>query len=145
MGGRYNNSLVSGDVTVTISGDAKNFDRISGNGSFLENTGVSSLIVDTIVNVAVLDGIDKLTISDGSQLNLTDADFAGLTEICFDLGDGVLDTADWTALTGVSLDNFNGVKFMVDDTEMILADGVYSGSGFKVYEEDNKIKFAKLA
>ena len=34
---------------------------------------------------------------------------------------------------------------MVDDTEMILADGVYSGIGFKVYEEDNSIKFAKLA
>ena len=68
-----------------------------------------------------------------------------MTEICFDLGDGVLDTADWTALTGVSLDNFNGVKFMVDDKEMILADGVYSGSEFKVYEDEDGIKFAKLA
>ncbi|MBR2344282.1 MAG: hypothetical protein IKA71_00665, partial [Lentisphaeria bacterium] len=145
MGGKYNKSLVSGDVTVTITGDEKTFDRISGDGSHLENTGTSSLIIDTVVDVALLDGIDKLTITDGSQLNLTDADFAGLSEICFDLGDGMLDAADWTAMTGVSLDNFNGVKFMVDDTEMILADGVYSGSGFKVYEEDNSIKFAKLA
>ncbi len=144
MGGRYNNSLVSGDVTVTISGADKEFARISGDGAYLKNTGTSSLVVDAIVKVAALDGIDKLTITDGSTLNLTEADFTGLTEICFDLEDAKLDTADWTVLTGVSLDNFNEVKFMVDDTEMILADGAYISDDFKVFEENNTIKFAKI-
>ncbi|MBR2344250.1 MAG: hypothetical protein IKA71_00495, partial [Lentisphaeria bacterium] len=145
MGGRYNNSLVSGNVTVTISGGEKTFDRISGDGSFLENTGTSSLVIDTTATVEMLDGIDKLTITDGSTLNLTNADFTGLTEICFDLEDAVLDNADWTVMTGVSLNEFENAKFMIGETEMTFADNVYTGGGFKVFEDKDGIKFATLA
>ena len=145
MGGRYNNSLVSGNVTVTISGEAKTFDRISGDGSFLENTGTSSLVIDTTATVELLDGIDKLTITDGSTLNLTNADFSGLTEICFDLEDAVLDNADWTVMTGVSLNEFENAKFMIGNTEMTFADNVYTGGGFKVFEDKDGIKFATIA
>ena len=145
MGGRYNNSLVSGNVTVTISGEAKNFDRIRGDGSFLGNTGTSSLVIDTTATVEILDGIDKLTITDGNTLNLTDVDFAGLTEICFDLVDAKLDAADWTVITGVGLDAFENAKFMLGDTEMTFANGVYTGSGFKVFEDKDGIKFATIA
>ncbi|MBR2345471.1 MAG: hypothetical protein IKA71_06775, partial [Lentisphaeria bacterium] len=130
-------------VTVTISGEAKTFDRISGDGSFLENTGTSSLVIDTTATVELLDGIDKLTITDGNTLNLTDV--TGLTEICFDLEDAVLDNADWTVMTGVSLDEFENAKFMLGDTEMTFADGVYTGGGFKVFEDKDGIKFATLA
>ena len=145
MGGRYNNSLVSGDITVVVSGETKTFDRISGNGNFLKNTGTSSLVVDAIVDVKLLDGIDKLTITDGNTLNMNDVDLSGLTEICFDLEDAKLDAADWTVMTGVNLNAFKNAKFMLGDTKMIFADGVYTGSDFKVFEDKDGIKFATIA
>ncbi len=86
-----------------------------------------------------------LTITDGNTLNLTNADFAGLTEICFDLEDAVLDNADWTVMTGVSLDALKNAKFMIGENKMELAGGVYTDGGFKVFEDKDGIKFAKLA
>lgn len=140
MGGRHNNSLVSGDVTVTISGEAKTFARISGDGAYLKNTGTSSLVVDTIVNVAVLDGIDVITIHGNKTLTVTTS--AELNKINLAI-DSV--TLPWVILSGADLSGIASVVFAVNGQEVAvtwIADnttGVLGDTGYALKLTNSEI------
>ncbi|MBR7155228.1 MAG: hypothetical protein IKD22_00185, partial [Lentisphaeria bacterium] len=149
MGGRYNKSVVTGAVVVTINSEADStISRISGKNGYgvrLENAGRTELVVNSGLTVGMLDSVDKLTIAEGKTLNITDSfSYDGELAINFDLGeDKVFDgESEWTVMTGVTLDDIANVKFAINGTEITgITDGVLGDSGYKFEYGNNTLKF----
>ena len=148
MGGKYNASTV-GSVVVTITGEADNkIDFITGrNGNGDKITGSTELVVDTgeILTVNRLDCVDKLTIVDGSTLDIGDLNMTGKDNTVYDLAINfnigeVLDTDDWTVLSGIELEDIAGAKFYLNGNEIAYEKGVLGDGTYTLTEEDNKIK-----
>ena len=148
MGGKYNASTV-GSVVVTITGEADNkIDFITGrNGNGDKFTGSTELVVDTgdILTVNRLDCVIKLTIVEGSTLDIGNLNMEGKNgtvelAINFNIGEE-LNTEDWTVLSGITLDQIGA--FYLNGELTAYENGVLGDYQLVEAQEDDKtvIKF----
>ncbi len=143
MGGRYNKSVVTGAVVVTIESEADGtISRISGKNGYgvrLENAGRTELVVNSGLTVGMLDSVDKLTIAEGKTLTLGSAEFTGM-DVCLELGTDGFDGESWDVLSGISLENLTQAEFFIGGSQLTFDDnGVYTGKDFKLELKDNKL------
>ena len=148
MGGRYGYSHVD-YVTVTVK-NAKSIDRISGvSSSGMDYAIESKLVLETSLTTDCIDYIDEIEINENCQLIVNNAlllgnsNFGGTYkdgETTFDfLTDGL--DGEWTALTGISIDDFEHALFSVNGAGLTAWDGESVktiGDYTLTYNEDKK-------
>ena len=152
LGGRNKDCYVDGDVTLTLSGDAKTLIRISGwnaNGSDC-TAGLTTLNVDTDVTVACLDHVDRINITPGCRLNVTGmANYENPADLTVNFRFDSPPQKAWTALAGEGLELFQGANFQINGVDCAWSpdDGRLGDSGCALIFDDSDKKFiiSKLA
>ena len=113
LAGKNQNCSVEGAATLTLSGGTKTMSRISGwNANGKASSGLSTLDLQTSLNVDYLDNVDVIRIAENSTLDVSTHlwyEAAAALKIDFDL-DGA--EADWVAMSGADFleDDFNLIR-----------------------------------
>ena len=157
LAGKNINCTTEGAVTMTVSGPAKTMTRVSGwNANGKENPSLTTLELQTSLDVEYLDHVDVVRIAEGSTLNVS-ADLwyeaASALKIDFDI-DGSLETADWTAMSGVGMDIYRAAQYTIDGGSTVytydsksgkLVNGTTESDYGLDFSEANKVKFVTIA
>ena len=152
LAGKNKECYVKGDVTLTVSGDAKTMTRISGwnaNGSSDRMTGTSTVNVNTDLTVGYLDNVDVINIAENSLLTVqTVFQKENLSELTVNFVlDDELD-ADWDVIAGEEIYNcLNEVStFYINGTGYTRgADGALGASGYALLGDDTEKTFKFVA
>ncbi|MCI5779314.1 MAG: autotransporter adhesin family protein [Lentisphaeria bacterium] len=136
---------VTGDVELTLSGDAKSLTRISGrNGCGFDGTdGVTSLNVRTGVTVNYLDYVDRINLAQGNELAVTDLalfDGSADTLVNFEL-DGAVGAGGWTALSGAACGAFLNAAFAVNGSVVEWNGGQLGDTSYAMTFDSTEKKF----
>ena len=152
LAGKNKECYVNGDMTLTVSGDAKTVTRISGwnaNGSSDRMLGTSTVNVNTDLTVGYLDNVDVINIAENSLLTVqTMFQKESLDELTVNFVlDGELDT-DWDVIAGEQIyDCLNSLStFQINGTAYTRgADGALGKSGYALLGDDTEKKFKFVA
>ena len=154
LGGRYDSSRVTGDVTLTLSGEAKTLIRVSGhNGYPVDLTdGLTSMNVETNVSLGYLDYVEKVVISENNTLNISELLLLEDSGMSVDLNLGENGTFDpvennsWVVMSGNALNEtlVNSITFQIGENTLALGSADADGFGLSWDEENKAVKYGKL-
>ena len=159
LAGKNQNCSITGNVTMTVSGTDKTMTRISGwNANGDKNTvGVTTLNVETNLNLEYLDNVKVIRISEDKTLDVSTHlwhEAAAAMLIDFDLDE--VTGADWTAMSGDGMEVYQAAQYTIDGGSVCRwnstsgkliyeSSGEESGYALSFFTEDNvdKVRFFK--